>query len=71
MRDITEIRLLPVPERLELVAEIWDSIFEESADLPLSPDVCAELDRRLEQHRREPETGRPWAEVRKELFEEE
>ncbi|HVS60091.1 MAG TPA: addiction module protein [Gemmatimonadaceae bacterium] len=68
MKDISEIRQLPVPERLELVAEIWDSIFEESAGLPISDDTFAELDRRLEEHRRNPETSRPWAEVRREVF---
>lgn len=68
MKDIAEIRLLPVPERLALVTEIWDSIMEESEALPLSEELCAELDRRLEEHRRAPETSRPWPEVRKEMF---
>jgi len=68
MKDISEIRQLPVPERLELVAEIWDSIIEEAASLPISADTFAELDRRLEEHRRNPETSRPWDEVQKEVF---
>jgi putative addiction module component (TIGR02574 family) len=68
MKDISEIRKLPVPERLVLVAEIWDSIVEESAGLPLSPEVAAELDRRLDEHRRNPHDSVPWSEVRKEVF---
>ena len=68
MKDISEIRQLPVPERLELVAEIWDSIFEEAGSLSISADTFAELDRRLEEHRRNPETSRPWDEVRREVF---
>ena len=68
MKDIAEIRLLPVSERLALVTEIWDSIIEESEALPLSEDVCAELDRRLEEHRRAPETSQPWVRVRSEMF---
>ena len=68
MKDIAEIRLLPLPERLALVNEIWDSIIEESEALPVSDELFAELDRRLQGHRAAPETSRPWAEVRKELF---
>ena len=54
MKDISDIRLLPVPERLELVAEIWDTIIEESDDLPVSTALSAELERRLEEHRANP-----------------
>ncbi len=68
MKDISDIRLLPVPERLELVAEIWDTIIEESDDLPVSTALSAELERRLEEHRANPQTSRPWSEVRKEIF---
>jgi putative addiction module component (TIGR02574 family) len=50
------------------VTEIWDSIMEESEALPLSEELCAVLDRRLEEHRRAPETSLPWAQVRKEVF---
>lgn len=71
MKDISEIRQLPLPDRLELVAEIWDSICEETASLPISADTFAELDRRLEEHRRNPETSRPWDEVQNQVFGEE
>jgi putative addiction module component (TIGR02574 family) len=68
MKDLSEIRLLPVPERLELVAEIWDTIIEESSELPVSRELASELERRLEEHRTNPESSRPWSEVRKEIF---
>jgi putative addiction module component (TIGR02574 family) len=41
-----EYRKLPIPERLQLVEEIWDSIAREAKSLPLSDELRAELDRR-------------------------
>ena len=68
MKDLSEIRLLPVPQRLQLVAEIWDTIIEESNDLPVSNELATELERRLEQHRANPQSSRPRSEVRKDIF---
>lgn len=63
--DILE---LPVSERLHLLEMIWDSLIEVPETIPVSDEVRAELDRRLEAYIRNPETARPWAEVRDELF---
>lgn len=52
-------------ERLELIGELWDSLDDES--LEVTPELAAELDRRLEDLRRNPHAGRPWEEVRAEL----
>jgi len=46
VKDIGEIRKLPVPERLQLVGEIWDSILDDSALLPVSDQVARELELR-------------------------
>jgi len=62
-------RKLSIPERLELVEDIWDSIAQDAEVFPLSDEQKAELDRRLEAHRRDPESAIPWTEVRRELFE--
>ena len=42
-----EIRELPVPERVALVEQIWDSIVEDEAGFELTGAQKAELDRRL------------------------
>jgi putative addiction module component (TIGR02574 family) len=48
--------LLSVDERLKLIATLWDSLVDEVGDqLEVSPEIAAELDRRLEEHRRNPE----------------
>ncbi|MGH7656020.1 MAG: addiction module protein [Gemmatimonadaceae bacterium] len=47
--DFDSLRRLPVAERLQLVQDLWDSIAVETPapDLPLTPTLVAELDRRL------------------------
>ena len=62
-------RKLSIPERLELVEDIWDSIAQDAEAFPLSEEQKTEVDRRLEAHRRDPESAIPWTEVRRELFE--
>jgi putative addiction module component (TIGR02574 family) len=58
---------LSIAERLQLVEDIWDSIADETEALPLTDAQKAELDRRLEQHRRDPDSAIPWEQVREEL----
>jgi hypothetical protein len=40
--NITEIRKLSVPERLQLVTEIWDSILDTPELLPVSDELAEE-----------------------------
>ncbi len=68
-KPASDYRKLSIPERLELVEDIWDSIAQDAEVFPLSDEQKAELDRRLEAHRRDPESAIPWTEVRRELFE--
>ncbi len=52
---------LSVEERIALVEELWDSIAE---DTPLTEPQRAELDRRLEEHQRDPGDVVPWEVIR-------
>lgn len=63
----TDILSLSVPERIQLVEDIWDSIAEVPGQVPLSDEQKAELDRRLEAHRRDPDQGSPWEVVRERI----
>ena len=65
---LDELLRLPVPDRLEAIEELWDSL-EANPDLfPLSADERAELDRRLaEDEATGPEAGIPWSELRQRL----
>ncbi len=64
---IGEIRMLSRKQRLELLDEIWESLIDESDDLPLTLEQQEELDRRLEECQRNPDDCSPWEEVRKRL----
>lgn len=51
-------------ERLRLVQEMWDRIAANPGDVPVTPSMAAELDRRLEAHHRAPEDVVSWDEVK-------
>jgi putative addiction module component (TIGR02574 family) len=61
-----EILHLPVQERLHLIETLWDSIDPDELPLPESHRLA--LDEALADYRRDPGEGRPWVEVRDELF---
>lgn len=54
-------------ERVQLAAEIWDSVAAAPEGLPLTEAQRAELDRRLALHEGEPSRTTPWEEVRAKL----
>lgn len=63
-------RLTPA-ERVRLARDLWNSITpEEAAELPLSDALRAELDRRLEELRRNPHALEQWEGFRDQLLEE-
>ncbi len=61
---LSDVLELPVAERLDLVAGIWDSIAQVPEALELTEAQRAELDRRLEAYRRDPKAGSPWSDVK-------
>ena len=65
--DIQEILKLSVPERIELVEAIWDSIADAPESLPVTAAQKRELDRRLAEYKKNPQSGRTWEEVRRSL----
>ena len=64
----TEILNLPQSERLLLLEVIWDSLIEVPGAIPISDEVRDELDRRLENYYQNPESARPWEDIKEELF---
>lgn len=63
---LKELRRLSVSERIQLVEDLWDSIAEDDADsaFPVTPELAAELDRRMAAHERDPSRGEEWPVVR-------
>lgn len=65
--SIDDLRKLPVPERLELVESLWDSIAADADQLLLTDEQAEELDRRLADHEGNPSEGVSWPELRDRL----
>ena len=68
--DLDSLRRLPVAERLQLVEDLWDSIATEtpSAEIPMSPQLLAELERRVHDLKDGREWAIPWEEVRERIL---
>ena len=60
---------LPAKDRIELAMALWESLTddEREAELVLTPEQEAELDRRLAEHLANPGTAIPWEDVRRKL----
>ncbi|WP_207211560.1 MULTISPECIES: addiction module protein [Rhodoplanes] len=54
-------------EKIDLAVELWDSIAQEDFP-PIDDELKQELDRRLEEHQKEPSSARSWEEVREWLW---
>jgi putative addiction module component (TIGR02574 family) len=54
---------LGVPERLELIGEIWDSIVSDPSSVPVPDAHRAEIQCRLDEFARDGDRGRPADEV--------
>jgi putative addiction module component (TIGR02574 family) len=56
-----------MPQRLELIARLWDSVPETLGDLPVPEWHREELERRLKAADADPQAGIPWDEARERL----
>ena len=59
-----DILSLTVAERIELMADLWDSLAETPEAVALTEAQKAELDKRLDAYQRDPTVGDPWSTVR-------
>ena len=67
---LSAILKLPANERAELAMALWESLTdtERDAELALTPEQAAELDRRWVEHLADPTSAIPWEEVRRKLL---
>lgn len=67
---LAELLKLPATDRAELALALWDSLAEteREAELTLSDEQRAELDRRWAAHLANPASSIPWADVRAKLL---
>ncbi len=64
---LNEISQLSVAERIQLAQDIWDTIWSVPENLELTEAQSQELDRRLQNYRRDPESSVPWDEVKQRI----
>ena len=63
MIGLSELRSLPLAERLQLVEDLWDSIAEEQHSLPDHPALIEELRARKTRFLANPSSGISWEEA--------
>jgi putative addiction module component (TIGR02574 family) len=66
----TDALALSVPERIQLVEDIWDTIISEPETIELTENDKKIIDERLEAYHKNPESGSPWVDVYKRLVKE-
>jgi putative addiction module component (TIGR02574 family) len=62
-----EINQLSIAERIQLAEDLWDSILDRQDEVPLDRSQQQELDRRLERHRQDPNSGSTWEAIKQRL----
>lgn len=63
-----EIQRLSPTEKLALVTEIWDDLAAHPANLPVSSEVIAELERRMENYRKDPTQVTTWEAIKQRVL---
>ncbi len=64
---LSDLLELSVVERIQLVADLWDSIAVAPEAVPLSEAQRQELDRRLDAYHKNPDAGSPWELVKERI----
>ncbi|MFO7870256.1 MAG: addiction module protein [Kiritimatiellia bacterium] len=63
-----KLETLPVPERVQLVEDLWDSIARSNAEIPIPQWQKDELDRRKQNYLRNPDSGQTWNQVKQDIL---
>jgi putative addiction module component (TIGR02574 family) len=58
---------LSIPERIQLVEDIWDTIAAKADSLESTEEEKKIIDGRLEKYHQNPELGSPWEDVYKRI----
>lgn len=68
MTTLKEIESLSVPERVQLVEDVWDSIARTNSSFPIPQWQKNELERRKQKHLRNPGVALPWDQVKQKIL---
>ncbi len=59
---------LSVPERIQLVEDIWDTVTAETESIQLTKEEKEVIDERLDAYHENPNLGSPWEDVYKRII---
>ena len=64
----TDALTLSIPERIQLVEDIWDTIAVDAGSIELTEDEKKIINERLNAYHQNPESGSPWEVVYKRII---
>jgi putative addiction module component (TIGR02574 family) len=68
LEKFPEVQRLSPSEKLQFVSELWNDLESHPAEVPVSRDVIAELDRRMEHFRAHPDEFTTWDAVKQRIL---
>jgi len=68
LEKFPEVRRLTASEKLAFVSELWNDLEEHPPELPVSPEVIAELDRRMKYFKDHPDDFTTWEAVKQSVL---
>ena len=68
LEQFPEIQQLSPAEKLIFVSELWNDLEAHPSEVPVSREIIAELDRRMEHFRQHPEEFTTWEAVKERIL---
>jgi putative addiction module component (TIGR02574 family) len=68
IETIPGVNRLTAAEKLVLVSELWDDLAANPAEVPVSREQIAELDRRIEAYHRDPSQVTSWETIQQRVL---
>ena len=68
LEQFPEVRSLSSSEKLLFVSELWNDLEEHPSEVPVSREILAELDRRMDHFKQHPEEFTTWETVKQRIL---
>jgi putative addiction module component (TIGR02574 family) len=68
LETLPEVGRLTPDQKLLLVSELWDDLASHPANVPITEEQIEELDRRMDEYRRDPSRTTTWEAVQQRIL---